>query len=134
ECPIELLLLLEFGSLFFQLLDVGHVGQPGNFDLPGRHYLRGTRVQLTYVFVGVTRRASLPRPDTKTCAVPVWQLSHIPYCEEGQISRKTGCNLPSFVSQSERRRPIHRSRNQGFRQAHPQLTYTQREHQGKVNS
>src|SRR5438876_625865 len=26
ECLIELLFLLEFGCLFFQLLDVGHVG------------------------------------------------------------------------------------------------------------
>ena len=34
ERLVELLLLLEFGSLFFQLLDVGHVGQPGNLTYP----------------------------------------------------------------------------------------------------
>ena len=82
ERPIKLLLLLEFGSLFFQLLDVGHVGRPGN-ELPGRHYLRETRVQLTYVFVGVTRRSSLPRPHTKTCPIPVWQLPDILDREQG---------------------------------------------------
>src|SRR5947207_4511217 len=104
ERLVELLLLLEFGSLFFQLLDVGHVGRPGK-ELPGRHYLRGTRVELSYAFIGVTRRASLPRPHTKTCPVPVWQLAHILYGKQRQIGCKTGRDLASLIGETERASP-----------------------------
>src|SRR3954465_4116532 len=102
-------------------------------DSPRGVHVRGERVQLTSCFIGVTRRASLPRPDTKTCAVPVWQLPGVANVEERKVSSKSGCNLTCFSCQSGGCRTIYRGRNERLGNSHFELADAKSHDQRKVH-